>query len=192
MANSLVGQHGILTEEVVWGPRFGRYVKVHQVVYPDGETQKDYYTFGASDWGMTVAVTADEKIVMIRQFVPGHGYLWLLPVGSVKEGADPLVLAQKELLEESGFRSKQWQSLSECFMHGNSPETWGHYFLATACQRVSDQKLERGEKIKVHLKTIAEIIVMLKSFEITDHGTNVALWRALQILGYIKFNLGGE
>ena len=42
-------------------------------------------------------------------------YLWELPAGKLEPGEDPLVGAQRELEEETGYRAKKWKPLVEYY-----------------------------------------------------------------------------
>src|SRR5262249_3876465 len=83
-----------------------------------------------------------------------HNYLSLYG-GRAEEGEEPLVTAKRELLEESGLSSDDWE-LFKVF----SPVTkidWDiYYFIARNCQYTAKPQLDPGEKIEQLALTFAE------------------------------------
>ena len=66
----------------------------------------------APDWVTVVAVTSDERVVMVEQFRFGVGRLTTEPVaGMVDPGEDSLAAGKRELLEETGFGEGRWRYL---------------------------------------------------------------------------------
>ena len=64
-----------------------------------------------------LALDADERVLMIRQYRhPVGRLLWEIPAGLRDVAGEPLhVTAQRELLEEAGYRAAQWQVLVDSF-----------------------------------------------------------------------------
>lgn len=77
----------------------------------------------------------------VKSFIGGMG-------GRVDPGEDILEAAKRELLEESGYEAKEfvlWKSLQP-----QRKIEWAVYvFIAKKLKKVSDLKLDSGEKIKV-------------------------------------------
>jgi ADP-ribose pyrophosphatase len=64
-----------------------------------------------------VALDDDEWVLLIRQYRHPTGHLlWEIPAG-IRDvaGEDPLATAQRELLEEAGYRARDWRVLADIF-----------------------------------------------------------------------------
>src|SRR5690349_3163193 len=57
-------------------------------------------------WANILAITKDQKVVLVRQYRHGVKEVLLeLPGGVIEDGEDPLAGIQRELLEETGYTS---------------------------------------------------------------------------------------
>ncbi len=75
-----------------------------QFTHPFRGTQRDFIVVDAPDWVNVVALTADKKIVLVRQFRYGTNQLSLeIPGGVIEPKEDPVVAAVRELKEETGY-----------------------------------------------------------------------------------------
>ena len=64
-----------------------------------------------------LALDDDERVLMIRQYRhPVGRLLWEIPAGLRDVAGEPLhVTAQRELVEEAGYRAARWQVLTDAF-----------------------------------------------------------------------------
>ena len=63
----------------------------------------------------------------------------LAPVGGyIDEGEQPLAAAKRELLEETGYKSRQWEHLGEFVVDGNRGNGIAHFFLARGAYPVTE------------------------------------------------------
>jgi 8-oxo-dGTP pyrophosphatase MutT (NUDIX family) len=68
--------------------------------------------------------------------------------GRADWGETPLACAKRELLEESGLVSDDWELLFEINIGGKID--WPClYYVARNCRKVADQNLDAGEKIEL-------------------------------------------
>lgn len=59
-----------------------------------------------------MAVDDRKRILLVRQYrLPARSYLWELPAGRLDPGETPLQAAKRELIEETGYRAKNWTKL---------------------------------------------------------------------------------
>jgi ADP-ribose pyrophosphatase len=64
--------------------------------------------------GSAVMMAVDKKnrILLVRQFrLPAAKSLWELPAGRLDEGEKPLEAARRELIEETGYKARNWKKL---------------------------------------------------------------------------------
>ena len=78
---------------------------------PNGNEIPEYYVLEYPDWVNVLAVTTDQKFVFVRQYHHGLGLTAFELCAGVceKEDASPLVSAQRELWEETGYGNGTWQ-----------------------------------------------------------------------------------
>ena len=132
--------------------------KKKSTVSPKDGTVHDFYVVDAPDWVNIIAVTPAGEIVLIKQFRHGTGEITLeIPGGMVDPGESPAECARRELLEETGFTSTQWEQIgcvrpNPAFM-SNSCYT----FLASGCERTSEPSFDTTEDIETLLVAPQEI-----------------------------------
>ncbi|GAA3727029.1 NUDIX hydrolase [Spinactinospora alkalitolerans] len=66
---------------------------------------------------VALALDAEERVLLLRQYRHAVGHqLWELPAGMRDvEGEPPVRTAQRELLEEAGYRAALWHELADFF-----------------------------------------------------------------------------
>jgi ADP-ribose pyrophosphatase len=106
----------------------------------------------------SVIAIVDNKIIVNHEEQPMKEPFLTIPGGNIEQGT-PLLGAQRELLEETGYASNGWR---EWFVSDPSTMTkleWNNYFfIARNCQKVKEQELDPGEKIEVTLVTFEEFL----------------------------------
>lgn len=114
-----------------------------QAMY-DGSTK----TFECLKRPDTVVVipTQGDTVFYAEQEQPNKGPYLSLFGGRMEDGEEPLEAAKRELLEETGFVSDDWELLVSNPFRGKIEWTI-HYFIARNCRKVAEQTLDGGEKI---------------------------------------------
>ena len=98
----------------------------------------------------TVEVIAvkDGKICLSHQSQPTKSDFYSLFGGRGEEGEEPLATAKRELLEESGLVSDNWQLYKTYYpLHKID---WSVYtYIAKDCHKVAEPELDPGERIEM-------------------------------------------
>ncbi len=109
------------------------------------------------DSASIIALVGD-KIIVNYEEQPMKEPFITIPGGNIDSGT-PLLGAKRELLEETGYQTEEWQ---EWFISDPSHLTkleWNNYFfIAKNCQKTEEQALDPGEKIEVTLVTFEEFL----------------------------------
>ena len=140
----------------------------------------DYYLFEYPDWVNVVAVTTDDQLVLIRQYRHGVGGVhYELCAGCVDPGEEPLVAAQRELLEETGYGGGHWQPLLTLSANPGTHTNLDYSFLATGVGKLQAQDLEPTEEISVHIVSKAQALALLEAGQIVQSLHAASLLRYL-------------
>lgn len=102
--------------------------------------------------------------ILIQQQAQPHWdrELLSLPAGRCNNREAPLACAKRELLEETGYISRDWELLQRQHPYRNM--VWEvSTFIARNCQKIAQQKLDPGERITIRLVSFADF------FELTEH-----------------------
>lgn len=94
-----------------------------------------------------IVATQGDKILMSRQSQPHKHDYYSLYGGRAEENEEPLVTAKRELLEESGLESSDWE-LFQVIEPVHKIDWEIYYFIARNCQKTSEPHLDSGEKIE--------------------------------------------
>ena len=154
-----IGNFGLfsLAQKKVRSPRTGEIREVQALQFPD--------------WVLILALTPQEKVVMVRQYRHGIEQVCLeLPGGLVDPGDDsPELSAQRELLEETGYQADEITLLGECSPQPAILSNNCFFYLAQNVVRVQTQNLDAGEDIEILEIPLKDIPAKIRNEEI-NHG----------------------
>lgn len=156
-------------------------VREDDVRLPDGTTSRREYIVhpGAA---VMLAMPDAQSVVMERQYrYPLREHLYELPAGKIDPGEDPLATAQRELLEETGYRAREWRHLLTTYpVVGYSNERIELY-LARDLEQVG-HALDEGEFLDVLIMPLAEAIDWVRMGRIKEAKTIMGLLLAERIV----------
>ena len=117
----------------------------------DGRTHS-YTVIVASDAVVILAETPDGFWILNREYRHPAGKVVLgLPGGRIEKGEDPIVCAQRELLEETGYASDEIQVIGSCYQCPALCNQKIIYLWAKNAVKKGAQQLEPFEFIDVEL-----------------------------------------
>lgn len=141
---------------------------------PETGQQHTFYRIDADDWVNVVPVTAQNEIVMVRQYRHGVRALTLeIPGGIIDPGESPAQAAARELLEETGYRGDVPQALGSV---SPNPAVFGnrcYSFLIRGAEPVAAIQNSATEETVVELVPASALPGLVRGGEI-DHALVVA------------------
>ena len=138
----------------------------------------DFYVTDVADGVHVIALTPDQKVVMVRQFRAGSRRDSLeTPGGLLDPGEDPCVAGARELLEETGYTGDPPEFLGTLRPNPALLSMRISTILIRNARRTADPHLDPNEELTLELVDIHDVPALIKSGQI-DHGVCVAglLW----------------
>ena len=162
-------------------PRF----RVDKCALPNGKFL-DATIFEFRSWANIVALTKNNEVVLIKQYRHGvKEVLWEIPGGVVEDGEDPLDGVKRELLEETGYTASEFIRVGTLYPNPALQTNTMYCFLALEAEKVTEQSLDDGEDIEVHLVPLNELVPMIQSGQFIHALQVAALFQVLIHLGRV-------
>ncbi|MHC4956476.1 MAG: NUDIX hydrolase [Planctomycetota bacterium] len=140
-----------------------------------------FHVIQAPDWVNVVAVTPDQRVVLVRQFRHGVRENCLeIPGGVIDPGdADAAAAGARELLEETGYRGGTTKSLGSVSSNPAILSNRTHSFCISDAQLVAPPQPDAHEAIEVECVPVTALLGLIESGEIHHSLSVVALLRFL-------------
>jgi ADP-ribose pyrophosphatase len=137
---------------------------------PEGKIIDPYYVYEFPTWVSALAITEDNKVLMVRQYRHGIQETILeVPGGCVDDTDKNLESAiARELMEETGYQFKSFYYLGKVSPNPSTNDNWMHMFLAVGGVKVSGQDLDHNEDIEVVLHELEEIRELIEQNHIVQ------------------------
>nr|MBB6139611.1 8-oxo-dGTP pyrophosphatase MutT (NUDIX family) [Mucilaginibacter sp. X5P1] len=150
---------------------------------PDGRIVDDYYVLEYPNWVNAVAITEDNKVLMVRQYRHAAGIVSLEIPGGVIDGDEaPEHAMQRELLEETGYLFEDIELISIVYANPSTANNHTYCYLAKGGKKVQDQNLDEHEELIVEEYTIPEVKQLLADNKIPQALHCTALFYAFMKL----------
>lgn len=158
------------------GPRLA--VWRERVALPDGRQIDDYFQIALPDFVVLVALTADDRAVMLKGYKHAARRPCLtFPGGLLEPGEDPETAARRELLEETGFECGNIVPLGSFIVNGNQRCATAHMFYGSDARLVgapTETDLEGASRLLLPFDQLA-MHVGFDGFNLMPHATALGL-----------------
>jgi ADP-ribose pyrophosphatase len=145
-----------------------------QVRLPNGDTATREYVIhpGAV---MIIALLDDGRLVMERQYrYPVKQVMMEFPAGKLDAGEDRLACAQRELLEETGYRAKEWAHAGVLHPVISYSTEFIDIWFARGLT-LGERRLDEGEFLDVFTASLDELLAWSREGKLTDAKTLTGL-----------------
>ncbi|MEC5384210.1 NUDIX hydrolase [Uliginosibacterium sp. H3] len=150
---------------------------------PNGITLDPYYVMHETDWVHVFALDANGHLLVVRQYRYAADTTTLeLPGGVIDDGEEPLLAAQRELLEETGYSSTDWSFVCSMFANPARQTNKVHLFLARNVTATGRQNLDEAEEIECSLQTLAAVESAIEGGEFSQALHIASYYRCLRLL----------
>lgn len=113
----------------------------------------------------SVVAVHDGAVVLVRQVrEPARKPLLELPAGTLEDGEEPLVSAQRELAEEVGLRGGRWRELGGFWTSPGFLREYMHVFVAEELE-AGEADLDDDEEVEIVRWPVAEIAARIDELE---------------------------
>ncbi len=181
----------VLIREQVSRKQWGKVIFERQFRLPSGEVI-DYFNWGGTTIPSIIfPVTADLKVVALKQFRYGVNEVVIeIPGGCPDLGEATEEIARKELEEETGYTAESFVKLGPplWFEPANCTTPYAPV-LALGCRRVSEPKLDKTEFAETVIYPLLEWINKIRSGEVRDCKTITVTFLALLHLNLINLKI---
>jgi ADP-ribose pyrophosphatase len=158
-------------------------VRSDRLQLPDGGIKDPYYVIERPDAAIIFPLTADGEVVLVSQYRPPLEMIELgLPAGLVEEGERPEEAARRELSEETGYTSGDWEQLGSVASSPSLKDNWAYLFLARDVEETMTPDPDEHELVEVVRVPAEEILDLVRSGKIVSSSGVAAIMLALERL----------
>jgi 8-oxo-dGTP pyrophosphatase MutT (NUDIX family) len=156
-------------------------VILEKVRLPGGSKALDYFLWDKGDAALVVPILSDGSFLVTRQYKHGvKGPVVEFPGGALEPGEPPLGGAQRELLEETGYKSTSLTPLLTLVNDPTKERGLLHVYIAEDVVQIEDATPEVTESIETYVVSPDELRKLVDEGEMRTSSSVSAALLALQ------------
>ena len=151
---------------------------------PDGSVFEPFYNYSRRNYVVIVATDTNGDYLIVRQYRPGiRSITNEFPAGGIERtdgkeygpndewAEEALDAAKRELMEETGYESDDWRSITVIPSAASISANYAYLFEAKNCRKVGGQNLDDTEHLNVYKisKSELEQLIAERKFEQAVH-----------------------
>jgi 8-oxo-dGTP pyrophosphatase MutT (NUDIX family) len=154
-------------------------VREERSVSPRTGAAHDFVIIDASNWVNVIALTPDDRMVLIEQYRHGSNTVELEIPGGVMEAADasPEATGCRELVEETGFEGEEPQIIGRVFPNPAIMSNTCFTVLLRRCRQVRPVHFDQAEDLTTRLVPVAQVPALVASGQIRHSLIVAALYQ---------------
>jgi ADP-ribose pyrophosphatase len=181
-----------MSDDLAWsiGARLpGHDYRVFRTAFVDGTHRGTgaatrFSLIECGDWVNVIALTPDDRVVLVRQYRPGTNTVCVeIPGGMIDPGEDAATAAARELEEETGYTARSWRKLGKVSPNPALQNNSLHTYLALDAEPTTAPRPEGGEVLAIETMPLAGVQAMMREGRI-EHAL------VLVAFGHLAFELG--
>ena len=138
----------------------------------------------SKDWVNIIALTPDEEIIVVRQYRFGIGKITTeIPGGVIDPGEDSLEAAKRELREETGYTSRDWEYLGAVEANPAYHDNLCHHWMARNAEKTDELDLGKGENLEADVLSLDALKSEIQEGRLRHSLALSALCRVFNIWG---------
>ena len=140
----------------------------------NGSIKDDYYVLEYPNWVNAVALTKENKIILVRQYRFAADIISLeIPGGVIDDGEEPETAIVRELQEETGYSFESCELIATLYPNPATSTNKTFTYLLKGGIKSHAQHLDEHEILNVEEYTIEEVKQLLKD-NMIDQALHVA------------------
>jgi ADP-ribose pyrophosphatase len=149
---------------------------------PDDHETHSFYIVRPSNWVNVIPITEDGKVVLIEQFRHGIGGITLEVPGGMVDAEDggSAVAAERELLEETGYRGEELHFLGRNHPNPALQPNICDTYLSVNARFIQVPNFDSTEEIAIRLVPVKEIPDLMRDGQIS-HALVIVAFQYLQL-----------
>ena len=143
--------------------------------FPDGTVFEPYYNYSRKDYVVIVPFDKEGNLICVRQYRQGIRKVTCeFPAGGI-ENDDAFEAAERELIEETGYKSSEWKFLLKVPSNATIADNYAYLYVARNCRKVADQSLDETEFLNVEKYSSNEIDNLIAEGKF-EQAVHIAAW----------------